>query len=212
VGAAALLLLRDALAGVSPGKWFMGIAVARADDPATVPPLSARLLRNATLLLLPLEGVLVFVDPYCRRLGDRLAGTAVVARARPAPVTRRLLGLTIVFLSTMLAVFLVELWNVRRSAAYPLALRVAEEDVRVAETFGEDVTLSAPGLLRSLDGTDLHVRLEAEGSRGAGTVEVHLRLTEPPPRWEPATLEIVGPAEPEAVPAGAPPVRDAPPR
>ena len=72
-----LLLAKDGLNGRSPGKWFMGIAVARANDPAAVPGLARLMLRNLTLAILPLEAVAVFVDRYYRRLGDRLAGTVV---------------------------------------------------------------------------------------------------------------------------------------
>ena len=58
----ALILLRDAPGGRSPGKWFTGIALARADDPGQAPSLAARVLRNVPLLLLPVEALLVFVD------------------------------------------------------------------------------------------------------------------------------------------------------
>jgi uncharacterized RDD family membrane protein YckC len=206
LGGAALLLLRDVPGGRSPGKWLTGIAVARADDPATLPTLGARLLRNLALLLLPVEAVLVFVDPYGRRLGDRLAGTVVVALARPAPVTRRLLGLAVLFLASTLAIFLLEFWNVRRSAAYPLALQAARADPRVQEALGAPVTFSAPGLARSHDGQRMQVHLEAEGSRGKGRVDVSLLRADDPPRWELERIAVQGP------PPAAPPVQDAPQR
>jgi hypothetical protein len=204
LGGLALLLLRDAIDGRSPGKWFMGIAAVRAADPAVAPRLPARLLRNLTLVLLPVEAVLVFVDPYCRRLGDRLAGTVVVEHAHPAPVTRRLLGMAAVFLATTLAIFLLEYWNVRRSAAYPLAVRVATAEPAVAEAFGPQPEFSAPGLTRSPDGARMVVQLAAEGPRGTGTVEVHLRLAAAPAHWELERVEVQGP------PPTAPRVQDAP--
>ena len=68
-----LILTKDAWFGRSPGKWFTGIAVRRADDPDRLPRRSALVLRNLPLILLPVEAVLVFTDPYCRRLGDRWA-------------------------------------------------------------------------------------------------------------------------------------------
>lgn len=195
VGGAALLVLRDALGGRSPGKWFTGIAAVRADDPVAAPSLVACLLRNLTLVLLPVEAVLVFTDPYCRRLGDRLAGTVVVALPRPAPAMRRLLGLAIVFLATTLAIFLAEFWNVRRSAAYPLALRLAAADPQVAAAFGSDAAFSAPALTRSEDGRTLTMHLHAEGSGGEGDLAVHLRLAPAPPHWEPAGLDVTPPED-----------------
>jgi len=205
LGAAALLLLRDALGGRSPGKWLTGIAVARAADPAQVPSLVGLVLRNAALVLLPVEAVLVFTNRYGRRLGDYLGGTVVVAQRSPAPATRRLLGLAILFLATTLAIFLLELWNVHRSAAYPAALRRAQGDAQVEAALGTPVHLSAPALARSADGQTMRVRLDAKGPRGEAHVDVHLRLAHGPLRWEPVGLEVS-----DAPASKAPLVRDAP--
>jgi uncharacterized RDD family membrane protein YckC len=209
LSALALLLLRDGVAGQSPGKWFTGIAVVRSDDPGTLPRLHALLLRNVTLLVLPVEAVWVFVDPYYRRLGDHLAGTVVVARGRPAPAMRRLLGMAILFLGSTLAIFLLEYWNVRRTAAYPTALHAAQADPGTASLFGSGLELSAPGLARSADGERMRVRLEAKGSAGGGHVEVSLRLAAPPPHWE---LERVQPVLTEPAKGAKPKVEPAPPR
>lgn len=207
LGAAVLLLLRDLPpGGRSPGKWFMGIAVARADDPAAAPGLAARILRNGPLLLLPLEAVLVFTDRYCRRLGDRLAGTVVVVSARPAPALRRLTGMAILFLGTLLAISLAEYWNVRRSAAYPVALQAAAVHPQVQSELAGTVHFSAPGLAFDADGRTLRVRLNAEGDNGQGRVEVTLRRTDLPPGWRVETVTVEGP------PSRKPIIRDAPPR
>jgi uncharacterized RDD family membrane protein YckC len=72
-----LFLLRDAR-GASPGKVLLGLSVARADG-GPVRPLDS-VLRNLPLLvpgLNLLEAVAVVQRPDSRRLGDRLAGTAV---------------------------------------------------------------------------------------------------------------------------------------
>jgi len=209
LASASLLLLRDAVAGQSPGKWFMGIVVAKADDPAAVPPLSALLLRNLALVLLPVEAVWVFVDPYYRRLGDHLAGTVVVAQGRPAPVARRLLGMSIVFLATTLAILLLEYWNVRRTAAYPFALHAAHQDVEVSTTFGGLPEMTAPGLHRSRDGDRMIVRLEAKGKAGKGHVDVYLHLAGPPPHWE---LQRIEPKVTDPARATKPKIEDAPKR
>jgi RDD family len=204
VAGAALLCLRDGLGGRSPGKWFTGIAVTLAEDPARPAGLPALLLRNAALLLLPVEAVLVFTQPYGRRLGDRLAGTVVVAVGRPAPATRRLLGMAIVFLATTLAIFLIEAWNVRRSAAYPLALASVRADPRVPAAFGPAVDFSTPGLTRSHDGQTMVVHLHAAGPLGEGELAATLRRAPDGSRWELERVDVTGP------PATAPPVQDAP--
>jgi uncharacterized RDD family membrane protein YckC len=87
------LLLKD-VTGASPGKWLVGVRV----TDRTGPPAGAgrRLLRNVTLAAAPLLagvpylgrlaavvciGEMVLVLAQKERLGDRLAGTAVVRRA-----------------------------------------------------------------------------------------------------------------------------------
>lgn len=209
---ALLILLRDAVAGQSPGKWFTGIAARRVGDPAVPPPPQASVLRNLPLVLLPVEAVLVFVDPYCRRLGDRLGGTVVVTREQQPPVTRRLLGIAIVFLATTLAIFVAEYWNVRRSAAYPIAVRYAATDGAVQSAFGADPAFMAPGLRRSGNGQEAVVQLGVEGERGKGTVEVHLTLLNDPPRWQPRRVEIIIPPAADDDAAPQPRVQDAPAR
>jgi uncharacterized RDD family membrane protein YckC len=82
--AAAYLLLRDAVAGRSVGKFFCGLVVINL---ATGQPCgkAASISRNA-LLLLPganvvaafLEAATIVRDPQGQRLGDRLAWTQVV--------------------------------------------------------------------------------------------------------------------------------------
>ena len=93
-------------------------------------------LRNAPLLLLPVEGVLVFTDGHCRRLGDRWAGTVVVALPKPAPPLRRLTVWAILFLGILLASFVLTPWNMRRSAAYQEGYRLASGDSALAGAVG----------------------------------------------------------------------------
>jgi uncharacterized RDD family membrane protein YckC len=84
VAGAAYLLLRDAVAGQSVGKFCLGLVVISLETgrPST---LTGSIRRNL-LLLLPganvvavfLEAVTVLRDPQGQRLGDRLAQTQVI--------------------------------------------------------------------------------------------------------------------------------------
>ncbi len=204
---ALLVLGRDLPGGQSPGKWLTGLAVARADDPGSVPGPGPLVLRNVLLALLPVEAVLVFADAYYRRLGDRLAGTVVVAAGRPAPLSRRLLGLAIVFLGTSLGILLVEFWNVRRSAAYHAALAHARDHARVAGAYGAGVSFGgAPGLRFAPGGRRVVVTLDAEGEAGEGEVEVVLELQAQPRRWRLVEVRVRAEGEP------APRIEEAPAR
>jgi hypothetical protein len=206
---AALLLARDLVRGRGPGKWLAGIAVARADDPAAVPGTGALLLRGALLALLPLEAVLVFTNPFGRRLGDRLAGTVVVVPARVPPVGRRLLVLAIVFLAAILAAFLLTAWNLRRSAAYRTAREAAAFHAPLSEALGGPPAFGfSPELELSLSsgGGRARVTLKADGPRGEARVEVSLALMPAPRRWRSEEVRLL------EAPPGEPVVRPAPPR
>ena len=195
VPGAFLLVFKDILGGVSPGRWITGIAVVLASDPESPPPWTRLALRNLFLILLPLEAVWVFFDPFYRRWGDRVAGTVVVTPNRIAPYTRRLLGLTILFLATMLIIFGLEYWNVSRSAAYRTALEAAAVHPKVIAVAGETFEFGdSPGLtlLEDQQGHQAQVILNVQGQKGKYDVKVVLRRNPGSPRWrmETVTVEI----------------------
>ncbi|AGA59275.1 MAG: RDD family protein [Thermobacillus sp.] len=76
IPAIALLLLRDCLNGRSPGKRLLKLRVVDADR-GTMPEQRRLILRNVTLLILPVD-LLVFLISRGRRIGDFLSGTQVV--------------------------------------------------------------------------------------------------------------------------------------
>ncbi len=188
-----LLLAKDAAGGRSPGKWLGGIAVVRADDPTTRAPLHKCLLRNLTLPLLPLEGIVLFFDPYLRRLGDRLAGTVVVIPASPLPLRLRLMGMAVLVLAVLLASFLMAPWNMRRSAAYQTAYTIAANHPAVREAVGAPVRLdSAPTFQLDLkpEGSRATLIFQAEGPKGETGVRVRLRLGTAPRAWREEAVTV----------------------
>jgi len=142
----ALLLVRDAPGG-SVGKWLTGLAVRRAGDPARAPGLGARLLRNASLVLLPVDVWLVFRDRFGRRLGERWAGTVLVQHPHPRDLFQRAMGLGVLFLGFILSALLITSWNLHRSAAFQTAYAVAAQDAALAQQVGQPVKVDrAPEL------------------------------------------------------------------
>ncbi|MCH7479396.1 MAG: RDD family protein [SAR324 cluster bacterium] len=207
VGLVGLLLAKDTLAGMSMGKWFTGIAVRRAEEPGSVPALARLLLRNVLLLLLPVEGVLVFTDGHGRRLGDRWAGTVVVALPRPAPPLRRLTVLAILFLGVLLASFLLTPWNMRRSAAYQEGYRLAAGDPALAAAVGVPAVVgTSPDFALNLtpEGGTARLVFDIEGPLGEGETEVVLNLDRSASRWERVSVRVLGEPPPSG-PSDAPP-------
>jgi len=83
---ATYFVLLEGLAGVTVGKWLLGLRVVRIDG--ATPGFAKSFLRNLLRLVdaLPalsiLGAVLILTSPERTRLGDRIAGTRVV-RLRP---------------------------------------------------------------------------------------------------------------------------------
>ena len=123
-----VLLLKDGWSGRGPGKWICGLTVRCADDLTQRPKLWRLWLRNVTLPLLPLEMGWAWFHPRSRRLGDLWARTVVIETPSPIPLPRRLLVLTSVLMTLLLASFLVVPWNVKRSAAYREAVAVLQRE------------------------------------------------------------------------------------
>lgn len=76
-------ILSEGLAGMTPGKWLLGLRVVRADD-GSKPGLARGAARNIlrvvdSLPALNIVGiVLILRSPERARFGDRIAGTRVV--------------------------------------------------------------------------------------------------------------------------------------
>ena len=185
-GAVLLALGKDAVRGRSIGKWLTGIAVATSADPSHPPSPAKTLLRNLSLVILPVDAVLMFTDPYCRRLGDRLAGTVVVVTPQAAPPMRRLMVIAIIFLGFLLASFLVAPWNMKRSAAYQFAFRAASDSPQLRSAVGSPFELDSALTfqLRQHDqGGTASLTFEAEGPRGKRKMRIVLRMAMSPRRW-----------------------------
>lgn len=84
-----LFFFRDAVRGISPGRFLAGIMVRDNDNPLLVPSFPKRFLRNVMLALWPVELISMFTNIEFRRLGDRAANSVVLLNPRRA----RVLGL-----------------------------------------------------------------------------------------------------------------------
>jgi uncharacterized RDD family membrane protein YckC len=213
-----LILGKDIIQGRSVGKWLTGLSVAAMPDLTGAPGISRSILRNLTLLILPLDAIFVFIDPHGRRLGDKLAGTVVVVPGQMSNLMRRLIAMAIFFLGFMLASFIVTPWNMRRSAAYQVAHRAAAEHPQVVRAVGEP---AEPGNspkfkldLNEQGGGNAELVFEVEGPRGMGEARVNLKLVESPRRWELAGVRFIPPGQDQAKGGGVeePLIKKAPPR
>jgi len=206
-----VLVFRDLPWGRGLGKYIVGIVAARADNPARTPGVSALLIRNTTLILLPLEGLRVFTHPYFRRWGDQLAGTVVVEPARVAPPLRRLLMLSIVFMASLLISFLLGRHNLFRSAAYRTAETAMMSDPAVLQAVGPS---PRPGSDANIawplePGQPATVTLSAEGGLGEAKIEVRLLRIEGDLGWRVQEVRQITPRPADLIQKAAPPATPA---
>ena len=221
LGLVILVLGKDLIGGRSLGKWLTGITIVSASD-ATTPATSMQtVLRNMTLVLLPVEGILVFVDGYYRRLGDRLAGTVVVAAPRVPPTARRWTVITAFFMALLLSSLVIGPWNMRRSAAHQTAISTALQMSDLARAIGTPLVLEDTkqfDLSMAPDEGRAVVTLSFSGPKGERDATLTLRLRPALAQWEVQEQRLVPLKKQEksnAQPRGtttAPKVQDAPPK
>ena len=117
---AGLMLIRD-LAGNSPGRIMLGMTLRRLARFDEVPDLWTRLRRNLMLLLLPIEGISLLIDPYANRLSDRWLGTVVLDHPKPLRVSMRLLFGNLIFFGFFTAAILLQKSALKQTAAHQAA-------------------------------------------------------------------------------------------
>lgn len=77
---AVLMILRDAVFnGTSPAKRIFNLYVGNAEEPVQPVSRSKLIMRNLTLIILPIEVICFLITE--RRLGDRLAATEVYSKS-----------------------------------------------------------------------------------------------------------------------------------
>jgi hypothetical protein len=145
---------------------------------------------------------LIFVDPFCRRIGDRLAGTVVLAPPGAPPITRRLLLLSAFFMALLLASLVITPWNLRRSAAYRTAVELAAQHPQVRAAVGTGPAFGrSPELQLALtpEGGEAVVRLAVSGAHGTADITVRLALDRGRQRWRLLALDVVRPEDGQRV-------------
>lgn len=214
-----LVLLKDA-PGSSVGKWLTDLSIRRAHRPAERAGLWRRLVRNLSLIVLPVDVWLVFRDPQGRRLGERWADTVLVQRPQARDLYQRAMGLGVLFLGFILAALLLTSWNLRRSAAFQTAYAAARADAALAAQVGgtpdvdrsPDLELNLPQAANPAEGGRAVATFSAAGPAGKAKLRVEMTLVAAragePARWTVVRTEVLdatgGPLRQKPAPAATP--------
>ena len=182
------LLCKDFLGGRSLGKIFFAIVVRNVAKDAKgnfyKPHAKQLFLRNISLLLFPVELLLLLQDRYSRRLGDRWVGTFVLLDKRKTLKNNPIRGLTLrvllfmfLFSSLISSYFIVAPIQVKKSYAYQVAIEALEIDVFIQKDFGKIVSYSYwPEFYRK--GDQFQINLSFKGQYFDGKAYILLDFNE----------------------------------
>lgn len=132
-----LYFCKDAVKGISIGKWVMGIMVRDENNPGEVPSFGRLLKRNLTLIIWPIEFLVLALSNDKKRWGDSLAHTTVLKNPVKAPRSKRILVLAGTFVFLFTGLFFIVMYSMKNSDAYKTALQeVAANEQVLTETGG----------------------------------------------------------------------------
>ncbi|MEE2717694.1 MAG: RDD family protein [SAR324 cluster bacterium] len=199
-GLLGLLVIRDVVRGVSPGKLLLGLS-ARSRE-AILTPLDARrgLLRGLPLVAFPLEGIQVLWDlqkgtGLGRRFGDRWANTVVIENPTVLRYMLRILLANTILFGFFGAALLLQDSTLRKTAAYQATAQHLRTHPDTEALLARYPELNEPELsldLRSESGlSEVRLRIGPPNEDSGHTATLKLQFVErPTPRWEVVELRL----------------------
>lgn len=192
-----VILFKDCWQGYSPGKFIFGIATRQLDDLSQSPSIGKCLLRNLSLLILPIEGGILLMDNHGRRLGDRWFRTVVIENPNPPRILIRIMVANTIFFAYFFGAFLISPLVLKKTAAYQSATAYIRNAPEVAQRLGKIAEFKSPEMninIQENSGSAV-VLVNAVGKHQSLPITVYLKLIRTPKRfWQPENLEI-GPEE-----------------
>ncbi|RYU94226.1 RDD family protein [Emticicia agri] len=153
-----LLILKDVRKGQSPGKYFMGLVVENKSGQS-----ANFILRNISLLLLPVEGFIWLV--FDKRMGDILCRTEVIAAEQTTikRSTELLAGIFVILLVLYLSVTNLLGLYIRQKQEYILTEAFVFGSKAIQEKTGEVIKMGKiPRYNISKRDGQTHVRIETK--------------------------------------------------
>ncbi len=193
LGIFCLLLCKDGWKGCSPGKFIVGITVRQLENLSQSPSSAKGILRNLSLLILPLEGILLLRDSHGRRLGDRWLRTVVIENPKPRRFIIRLMTANTIFFGYFFSALLIQPLILKKTAAYQTAIDFLQNAPEAIQQLGSIQDFNSPEMdinIHEKEGSAL-VYVLAVGSQQVVPVTVHLQLVDLPIRaWRPQHFVI----------------------
>lgn len=132
-----IYLSKDAIKGISIGKWIMGIMVRNETNYELVPPFGALLKRNLLIVILPVEFIMLLLSVEKRRIGDTIAKTVVLQNPFKSPRMPRVITAIVLGFGILIFVFLFSMNALKNSKAYQVSIEEIESNDNVLNETGE---------------------------------------------------------------------------
>lgn len=127
---------KDAIKGISVGKWIMGIMIRDENKPNEVPSFGRLFIRNLFIIIWPIEFIVLATNENKKRLGDKTAKTIVVKNPNKPTKLPRILALVGVVIAFFTFTFLFVGSAMKNSDAYKVAIIEIEKNEEILSETG----------------------------------------------------------------------------
>ncbi|MCL5246695.1 RDD family protein [Cellulophaga sp. 20_2_10] len=131
-----LYFAKDAIKGISPGKWVMGIMVRNENNPTEAPSFVKLFIRNLFLIIWPIEFIVLSSSPEKKRFGDKTAKAIVVKNPNKPKKLPRILALVGIGIAFFTFTFLFAGSAMKSSDAYKVAISKIEQNEEIVTEIG----------------------------------------------------------------------------
>ena len=189
-----ILLLKDIICGVSPGKFLFGIGIKQISKIECPPAVSVRVLRNLSLFILPIEAVICLRSQLYQKLSDQYLGTLVLQLEPLASLLKRFMLTNFMFFGFFFLAWMTQDIPMKRTDAYNV--------VNNHLALKHDLILQKIGTLQKIQGEEMSLDLSQKGqgifeadllgSSGRAKVQIELVLVSTPERhWQIKQMKLV---------------------
>jgi uncharacterized RDD family membrane protein YckC len=130
-----LYIFKDTFKGQSIGKRLIGIAVRDEHKKGVVPSVRRLILRNALLVIWPIEFIVLAADEKKQRLGDRISNTVVV-KVKKISIWKVITAVLFAVIISFVLLFAIILLSLKNSDSYQSAIAYIESNDEVTGITG----------------------------------------------------------------------------
>ncbi len=188
-----LLILKDCTNGCSPGKFIFGLTVRKLDDLSQNPPVWKSILRNLSLCILPVEGIVLLMNSHGLRLGDQWLHTVVIENPKAHRFLIRVMAANTIFFGYFFSALLIQPFVLNKTAAYQTAVSAIEVSPEVINKLGTIQEFESPEMDMNIQDQEGHalIRMTVIGKNHSLPITVSMKLVTTPQRfWQLESLTI----------------------